>query len=243
MILEIIVEPSSKLSVFFNEHGISPKIVEEYLCSLENTRLFNNNKDIDEDDSDVIGRGGSNDGIDTLEPPNPNDKSNKSNNSKSPKLTNMRTKNSNKTMYLDHFGEDLIEQVQKGKIGNVIGRNKEIEILMEILCRKNKRNALLLGDPGVGKTAIVEGLAIELYNGMVPLPLRNKKIIQLNINNMVAGTRYRGDFEERMEGILSELIRSPNIILFIDEIHTIMGAATLLDKSGRISNHSSCRAH
>ncbi len=131
-----------------------------------------------------------------------------------------------KTPALRAFGRDLTELARKGEIDPVIGRKNEIERVIQILCRRTKNNPVLLGEAGVGKTAIVEGLAQEISAGNVPELLRDKKVITLDLALMVAGTKYRGQFEERIKAVMDEIRRSRNIILFIDELHTIVGAGS-----------------
>ncbi len=128
------------------------------------------------------------------------------------------------TPALDAFGTDLTRMAAEGRLDPVIGREKEIERMVQILSRRKKNNPILIGDPGVGKSAIVEGLAMRITRREVSPLLFNKKIITLDIASMVAGTKYRGQFEERMKTVLTELQKHPEIILFIDEIHTIIGA-------------------
>ncbi len=127
---------------------------------------------------------------------------------------------------LSLYGRDLTALAQKGKIDPVIGRTREIERVIRILVRRTKNNPCLIGEPGVGKTAIAEGLADRIVNGDVPDLLRDKKIIYLDLNSMIAGTKYRGDFEERIKNAIEEVLRSRNVILFIDELHTLIGAGT-----------------
>ncbi|MEO8425817.1 MAG: ATP-dependent Clp protease ATP-binding subunit [Verrucomicrobiota bacterium] len=131
-----------------------------------------------------------------------------------------------KTPALKAFGRDLTEIARKGEMDPVIGRRNEIERVIQILCRRTKNNPVLLGEAGVGKTAIVEGLAQEIARGNVPELLRDKRVITLDLALMVAGTKYRGQFEERIKAVMDEIRRSKNIILFIDEIHTIVGAGS-----------------
>ncbi len=131
-----------------------------------------------------------------------------------------------KTPALKAFGRDLTEIARKGEMDPVIGRKSEIERVIQILCRRTKNNPVLLGEAGVGKTAIVEGLAQEIAAGNVPELLRDRRVITLDLALMVAGTKYRGQFEERIKAVMDEIRRSKNIILFIDELHTIVGAGS-----------------
>jgi ATP-dependent Clp protease ATP-binding subunit ClpC len=131
-----------------------------------------------------------------------------------------------KTPALKAFGRNLTELARKGELDPVIGRKNEIERVIQILCRRTKNNPVLLGEAGVGKTAIVEGLAQEIAKGNVPELLRDKRVITLDLALMVAGTKYRGQFEERIKAVMDEIRRAKNIILFIDELHTIVGAGS-----------------
>jgi ATP-dependent Clp protease ATP-binding subunit ClpC len=128
------------------------------------------------------------------------------------------------TPVLDNFSKDLNKLAQEGKLDPVIGRKKEILRIAQILSRRKKNNPIIIGEPGAGKTAIVEGLAMMINDGECPKNLMDKRIVSLDMNSIVAGTKYRGQFEERMKVIIEELQSTPNIILFIDEIHTIVGA-------------------
>ena len=130
------------------------------------------------------------------------------------------------TAALDKYGRDLINDAKNGKIDPVIGRGEEIERVVQILCRRTKNNPCLIGEPGVGKTAIAEGLALKMAKGDAPDILKNKRLISLDLTGMVAGTKYRGDFEERIKSVIDEASANEDIILFIDEVHTIIGAGS-----------------
>ena len=125
---------------------------------------------------------------------------------------------------LDKFGSDLTRLAREGKIDPVIGREAEIDRVIQILSRRKKNNPILIGEAGVGKSAIIEGLALRIASGEVPYTIRNKTIFSLDVASLVAGTKFRGEFEERMQQLLDELRRSKDTIIFIDEIHTIVGA-------------------
>jgi ATP-dependent Clp protease ATP-binding subunit ClpC len=135
------------------------------------------------------------------------------------------TAGSNKTQTLDEFGRDLTELAREGKLDPVVGRHSEIERVMQILCRRTKNNPCLIGEPGVGKTAIAEGLALRIVSGDIPDLLANKRIVALDLAGLVAGTKYRGEFEERMKKVMEEVRKSEGqVVLFIDELHTLVGA-------------------
>src|SRR5213595_3019977 len=136
------------------------------------------------------------------------------------------TKKDVKTPALRAFGRDLTELARKGELDPVIGRRNEIERVIQVLCRRTKNNPVLIGEAGVGKTAIAEGLAQEIANGNVPELLRDRRVITLDLALMVAGTKYRGQFEERIKAVMDEIRRSKNVILFIDELHSIVGAGS-----------------
>jgi len=129
-----------------------------------------------------------------------------------------------KTPVLDNFGRDLTKLAEENKLDPVVGRTKEIERVSQILSRRKKNNPLLIGEPGVGKSAIAEGLALRIINKKVSRILYNKRVVTLDLASLVAGTKYRGQFEERMKAVMNELEKNDDIILFIDEIHTIVGA-------------------
>jgi len=134
------------------------------------------------------------------------------------------TPQKSETPALDQFGRDLTQLAREGKLDPVIGRNDEIERVVQVLCRRKKNNPALIGEPGVGKTAIAEGLAIRIAGHHVPHILMNKRLVTLDLASIVAGTKYRGQFEERLKAVMNEIRESDNIIIFIDELHTIVGA-------------------
>ncbi len=135
-----------------------------------------------------------------------------------------KTNKKSKTPVLDNFGRDLTFLAETGKLDPVVGRHKEIERVSQILSRRKKNNPMLIGEPGVGKSAIAEGLALRIINRKVSRILFDKRIVSLDLASLVAGTKYRGQFEERMKALMNELEKNEDIILFIDEIHTIVGA-------------------
>ena len=136
----------------------------------------------------------------------------------------LRKKGRSRTPTLDQLGIDLTQKGRDGELDPVIGREREIRRIMQVLCRRTKSNPVLIGDPGVGQTAVVEGLAQKIADGAVPEPLKDKRVVQLNTGNLVAGTKYRGEFEERLRRVVKELTDSGDVILFVDEVHTIVGA-------------------
>ena len=136
-----------------------------------------------------------------------------------------RVESESTTPQLDKYSRDLSELARSGKLDPVIGRAKEIEATIEILARRTKNNPVLIGEPGVGKTAIVEGLAQRIHNGKVPEVLKDKRVVELNLNAMVAGSKYRGEFEERIKAVVDEIVEHKDeLIVFVDELHTIVGA-------------------
>ena len=127
---------------------------------------------------------------------------------------------------LEQFGRDLTEMAREGKIDPVIGRSEEIQRVIQILSRRTKNNPVLIGEPGVGKTAVAEGLALRISTGDVPETLKKQRLISLDLTSMIAGTKYRGDFEERIKSAIEQVKNDGSIILFIDELHTIIGAGS-----------------
>ena len=158
--------------------------------------------------------------LDLLNENNDTDISKEEFNEKSNKISEENTN----TPLLDKYGRDLNELAKNNKIDPVIGRNREIERVIQILSRRTKNNPVLIGEPGVGKTAVAEGLAQRLIQGLTPKILANKRIISLSMASLVAGAKYRGEFEDRLKKIIDEITQAQNIILFIDELHTLVGA-------------------
>ena len=141
-------------------------------------------------------------------------------------LQNTKTKGQkgSATPTLDQYSRDLTVMAAEGRLDPVLGRDKEIIRLIQILSRRSKNNPCLVGEPGVGKTAIVEGLAQKIVNGMVPDSVKDKRVVVLDMSGMVAGSKYRGEFEERIRNVIDEVRANKGILLFIDELHTIIGA-------------------
>ena len=141
-----------------------------------------------------------------------------------PEVQGTKAPRKSKTPTLEQFGRDLTEMAQEGKLDPVIGRDKEIERVIQILSRRTKNNPVLIGEPGVGKTAIAEGLALKIVANDVPETLINKRVVTLDLGSLVAGSKFRGEFEERLKKVMEEIRQSGDVILFIDEMHTIIGA-------------------
>jgi len=141
-------------------------------------------------------------------------------------IDKVKKNSKSETPILDHYGKDLTEIAKKGGLDPVVGRDSEIDKLIQILNKRRKNNPVLVGESGVGKTAVVEGLAIRIANKQVDRWLFNKRVIELNFTSIVSGTKYRGEFEQRMEDILKEAKNSPNVIIFIDELHNVVGAGS-----------------
>lgn len=137
-----------------------------------------------------------------------------------------RERRKSKTPFLDHFGRDLTDLARKGKLDPTIGREREIERVSQVLARRKKNNPVLVGEPGVGKTQIIEGLAQRIVERRVPQILLDKRVVTLDMGGIVAGTKYRGQFEERLKAVMNELQQSQNVVIFIDELHTIVGAGS-----------------
>ncbi len=192
------------LSLLRDEENIAAQILDQFNVSYDLVR--------DELDNIIKGASPSDEGESSYIP------------KKTDKSAQSRKKEKAKTPVLDNFGRDLTKMAAEKKLDPVIGRQKEIERLSQVLSRRKKNNPVLIGEPGVGKTAIVEGLALRIVQKKVSRALYEKRIITLDIASLVAGTKYRGQFEERMKAVINELEKADDVILFIDEIHTIVGA-------------------
>ncbi|MBR0238230.1 MAG: ATP-dependent Clp protease ATP-binding subunit [Thermoguttaceae bacterium] len=218
------------LGLLREHEGVAAQVLMNLGLRLEDVRdevlaLLGRESDSDRDDDDESTRGGRRNfggGSSGSESSHPSNYRNSSEDSESSERPNKNSKS--KTPALDSFGRDLSELARLHKLDPVIGRQTEIERTMEILARRTKNNPVLLGEAGVGKTAVVEGLAQRICEGNVPELLADKRIVVLDLAMMVAGTKYRGQFEERIKAIMTEVKRAHNIILFIDELHTLVGA-------------------
>ncbi|RFP65267.1 ATP-dependent Clp protease ATP-binding subunit [Hymenobacter lapidiphilus] len=213
---EIIGTEHLLLSILRDEDNISSQILSKFNVNYESVRdsldyhgnTANNptsGPEADDDDNDrLFGGGGAGRGAAGATPKKGNDKS--------------------RTPVLDNFGRDLTKMAEDDKLDPIVGREKEIERVAQILSRRKKNNPILIGEPGVGKTAIAEGLALRIVQKKVSRVLFGKRVVTLDLASLVAGTKYRGQFEERMKAVMNELEKSPDVILFIDELHTIVGA-------------------
>ena len=213
ILLAIMRQKSNQASLILNEHNVTYEKVLEMLTFQPETPksgLGFDDED-EEEDGTLMGR--------------PSD-SMSGNSTQQQTRSAQQKKTANSTPILDNFGIDMTRAAEEGKLDPVVGREKEIERVAQILSRRKKNNPILIGEPGVGKSAIVEGLAIRIVEKKVSRILFNKRVVTLDMASVVAGTKYRGQFEERIRSILKELQKNPDIILFIDEIHTIVGAGS-----------------
>ncbi len=205
------------LCILRNENDPSTKLLNKYDVDYDQAKALYKELHTDSTDDDLpvspISETPSDDNEFASEKPNPYDQSQKS-----------KPNKKSKTPVLDNFGRDLTFLAENGKLDPVVGRHKEIERVSQILSRRKKNNPMLIGEPGVGKSAIAEGLALRIVNRKVSRILFDKRIVSLDLASLVAGTKYRGQFEERMKAIMNELEKNDDVILFIDEIHTIVGA-------------------
>lgn len=208
------------LCILRNENDPTTKLLNKYKVDYENvkeefkTMLTQDGDYIDMNDDEAF----------KSESPQADDEMSKNPFSGSVSSKKSKTTKKSKTPVLDNFGRDLTEMANEGKLDPVVGREKEIERVSQILSRRKKNNPLLIGEPGVGKSAIAEGLALRIISRKVSRILYDKRVVTLDLASLVAGTKYRGQFEERMKAVMNELEKNDDIILFIDEIHTIVGA-------------------
>jgi len=202
LLLSILRDPDNLATQILNKFDVAYDIVKEMLeYQHENPQASSDTDDPDEDSSKMFGSGA-----------NPGTGKEKKGTEKS------------RTPVLDNFGRDLTRLAEDNKLDPIVGREKEIERVAQILSRRKKNNPILIGEPGVGKTAIAEGLALRIIQKKVSRVLFGKRVVTLDLASLVAGTKYRGQFEERMKAVMNELEKSPDVILFIDELHTIVGA-------------------
>ena len=214
ILLAIMRQKNNKASLLLEEHEVTYEKVMEMLTLQPDMPRAGLGFDEDEDEEDDRGM--------LQRPQNPQGQSSSSQQTR----TTQQKKTANDTPILDNFGTDLTRAAEEGKLDPVIGREKEIERVAQILSRRKKNNPVLIGEPGVGKSAIVEGLALRIVEKKVSRILFNKRVVTLDMASVVAGTKYRGQFEERIRSIIKELQKNPDIILFIDEIHTLVGAGS-----------------
>ena len=214
ILLAIMRQKNNKASQLLEEHEVTyDKVMEMLTLQPDAPRAglgFDEDEE-DEDDRSMLQR-----------PQNPQGQGNGSQQTR----TAQQKKTANDTPILDNFGTDLTKAAEEGKLDPVVGREKEIERVAQILSRRKKNNPVLIGEPGVGKSAIVEGLALRIVQKKVSRILFNKRVMTLDMASVVAGTKYRGQFEERIRSIIKELQKNPDVILFIDEIHTLVGAGS-----------------
>jgi len=204
LLLSILRDEDNLATQILDKFDVSYDVVKELLeYQAENPMATSDTEDDDDESSRMFGGGSSSGG---------NPKESKGGGEKS------------RTPVLDNFGRDLTKYAEDGKLDPIVGRDKEIERVAQILSRRKKNNPILIGEPGVGKTAIAEGLALRIIQKKVSRVLFGKRVVTLDLASLVAGTKYRGQFEERMKAVMNELEKSPEVILFIDELHTIVGA-------------------
>ena len=202
LLLSVLRDEDNVATQILNKFDISYDVIKELLEYHTHTPKASDAEDADDDSSRLFGSGGAGTGKEATRP----------------------GAEKSRTPVLDNFGRDLTKYAEDGKLDPIIGREKEIERVAQILSRRKKNNPILIGEPGVGKTAIAEGLALRIVQKKVSRVLFGKRVVTLDLASLVAGTKYRGQFEERMKAVMNELEKSPEVILFIDEIHTIVGA-------------------
>jgi ATP-dependent Clp protease ATP-binding subunit ClpC len=205
------------LCILRNENDPSTKLLNKYDVDYDQSKALYKELHVENSDEDLP--------INPIaETPSDDDEFASSEKSSSYEQPKSKSNKKSKTPVLDNFGRDLTDLAENGKLDPVVGRHKEIERVSQILSRRKKNNPMLIGEPGVGKSAIAEGLALRIVNRKVSRILFDKRIVSLDLASLVAGTKYRGQFEERMKALMNELEKNDDIILFIDEIHTIVGA-------------------
>jgi len=214
ILLAIMRQKNNKASQLLEEHEVTYDKVLEMLTLQPDAPRAGLGFEEDEDEEDDRGM--------LQRPQNPQGQSSNTQQTR----TTQQKKTANETPLLDNFGTDLTRAAEEGKLDPVVGREKEIERVAQILSRRKKNNPVLIGEPGVGKSAIVEGLALRIVEKKVSRILFNKRVVTLDMASVVAGTKYRGQFEERIRSIIKELQKNPDVILFIDEIHTLVGAGS-----------------
>ena len=202
LLLSVLRDEDNVATQILNKFDITYDVIKELLEYHTHTPKASDAEDADDDSSRLFGSGGAGAGKEATRP----------------------GAEKSRTPVLDNFGRDLTKYAEDGKLDPIIGREKEIERVAQILSRRKKNNPILIGEPGVGKTAIAEGLALRIVQKKVSRVLFSKRVVTLDLASLVAGTKYRGQFEERMKAVMNELEKSPEVILFIDEIHTIVGA-------------------
>ncbi|ABG58356.1 ATP-dependent Clp protease ATP-binding subunit [Cytophaga hutchinsonii] len=202
LLLSVLRDEDNVATQILNKFDITYDVIKELLEYHTHTPKATDAEDADDDSSRLFGNSGSGAGKEAARP----------------------GAEKSRTPVLDNFGRDLTKYAEDGKLDPIIGREKEIERVAQILSRRKKNNPILIGEPGVGKTAIAEGLALRIVQKKVSRVLFGKRVVTLDLASLVAGTKYRGQFEERMKAVMNELEKSPEVILFIDEIHTIVGA-------------------
>ena len=213
MLLAILKQNDNMVARVLNDCNVTYNEFYDSLATQKTSTQPQNDIDYDEEDEEEEGN-----------TPPPSDETSSSSNSNAHTTTKTTKKGNSDTPAIDKFGFDLTRAAAEGKLDPVVGRETEIERLAQILSRRKKNNPVLIGDPGVGKSSIVEGLAARINERKVARVLFGKRIISLDMSSVVAGTKYRGQFEERMRNIINELCANPDIIIFIDEIHTLVGA-------------------
>jgi ATP-dependent Clp protease ATP-binding subunit ClpC len=202
LLLSVLRDEDNVATQILNKFDVTYDVIKELLEYHTHTPRASDAEDADDDSSRLFGASGTGASKDASKP----------------------GAEKSRTPVLDNFGRDLTKYAEDGKLDPIIGREKEIERVAQVLSRRKKNNPILIGEPGVGKTAIAEGLALRIVQKKVSRVLFNKRVVTLDLASLVAGTKYRGQFEERMKAVMNELEKSPEVILFIDEIHTIVGA-------------------